>query len=464
MFGSFLGTITFIIGGLLLTVAIGWSDMCQFMDIVKDDFTKYLGEQAGKGLDACYNDVPLIVAFNMTASLDFAGPIEAQLASIGEMDVAEQFGAVKLPIIELGETIAAITITDEVAAFSQLTSIGESLEDELYSQTEGLWVISEETIEDPDGNVFHAVDVDGQFVVVEWDDVDDQPAPEMAYDNDLNQEVPTGNPIFVAWPDWNKCCYDDVYTEENIMMPWKDNLGKTVMPCSPGTAYARIGGETAVEYMTRLYGAPACEEVGGVEINSNIALAYSTMFDLLVAKDGMLADLGTDAAFCETHTCPTPELGYDTTILAAMNNYESLMEGLVNDFDAMGSSLVGELISHVQDFACNMKCGFVSAFMDELQQNWCVDMLSGFLDIAVSLVLLAVFNIPVCICSAILVNRFRGKWRVSCGSQVFAGADEGGRSVGKGKYDEAGNEIEMVEGEGGETAPDAAAEEPAELA
>ena len=84
------------------------------------------------------------------------------------------------------------------------------------------------------------------------------------------------------------------------------------------------------------------------------------------------------------------------------------------------------LINNVNDFTCNMKCGFLASFMDELQSNWCVELLAGFLDIALSLVLLAFFNIPVCICAAILVNRFRGKWRVG----NFAGADEGGRSSG----------------------------------
>jgi len=90
VFGSLIGTVTFIIGGLCLTLAIGWSDMCSFMDLVKDDFVYYLGSSAGVGLDACYNDVPLIEAFNMTAQLDFAGPIKEQLAGIGEMDIGEQ--------------------------------------------------------------------------------------------------------------------------------------------------------------------------------------------------------------------------------------------------------------------------------------------------------------------------------------------------------------------------------------
>jgi len=364
------------------------------------------------------------------------------------------------PIIELGETIANITIAKEVKLFSNLTSIGVSLEAQLYSQTEGAWFIETETLE-YEGVLYHGYDVsgEGQYVVVEWNDVDDVPAFVMTtmthpVTGDI-VAVPVDPPevIMVPWPDWDKCCYDDYYSEANIMEPWKDNSLKTVMVCT-GTAYARLPDETAVEYMTRLYSAPKCEAVGAgedaVEVNANILLAYETMFDMLTAASGMLADLGTSAEHCARAdvVCPTPELGYDTTILAALENYEGLMGDLVEDFDAMGSSMVGNLVHHVQDFACNMKCGFVAGFMDELQQNWCVDLLAGFLDIALSLVLLASFNIPVCICAAILVNRFRGKWRVSCCGTDFAGADEGGRSVGNGKYAEVSPEEGDKAGEG----------------
>ena len=390
--------------------------MCQFMDIVKEDFAYYLGDDAGSGLDACYNDVPLIVAYNMTASLDFAGPIEEQLGAM-DMDIGAEFAAVKDPIIELGATISNITIVDEVALFSDLTAIGTTLEAELYSQSGGKWIVDSGSVTAPDGTIHRATDVAGAWVVVQWDDPTDVPVLDGS-----------GDPIFVPWPDWDKCCYDDTYTEGNIMEPWLDNAAKVAMTCT-GTLYARLPNETPLEYMTRLYSAASCEDVNSVLVNDNIIIAYETMFDLLTAKDGMLADLGTDAVFCSTRVCPTPQLGYPTTILQAMNDYEGKMDGLVDEFAVMGDTMVGNLVRHVEDFACNMRCQFVAAFMNELQQNWCVDMLAGFLDIAVSLVLLAVFNVPVCICAAILVTRFRGKWRLgSC-----FGADEGGKYIGDGK-------------------------------
>ena len=66
MFGSLIGTFAFVLGGISITLAIGWSDMCAFMDIVTQDFSKYLGPQAGLGLNACFNNTPLMEAFNMT--------------------------------------------------------------------------------------------------------------------------------------------------------------------------------------------------------------------------------------------------------------------------------------------------------------------------------------------------------------------------------------------------------------
>lgn len=378
-FGSLIGTITFIVGGIALVLSIAWSDMCTFMDVVKQDFS-ILGGQAGIGLDACYNDTALIYAFNMSKQLDFAGPIEAQLASVTDMDISSQFSGIKQPIVDLGITIAAISLTDGVSALNQMTNACDAL-------------------------------------------------------GAANCNTGT-------------CGYSQTYTEANVLSPWDDN-GNTGTMAHSGHSLARQGSETPVQYIARLYDSAACSAAtSNVATPANINSAFTAIHDTQVAKDSMLADLGTDATFCAANVCPTANQKNSTTILQSIENYEASMVGLIDDFSDMGSNMLGELIANVEDFTCNMRCGFLAAFMDELQANWCVDLLAGFLDIALSLVLLAFFNIPVCICAAILVNRFRGKWRVSCGSQVFAGADEGGRSIGKGNY-EADKKDEAPGGEEG---------------
>jgi len=405
MFGSIIGTITFIVGGIALVLSIGWSDMCQFMDIVKEDFS-VLGEQAGTGLNACYNDTALLVAFNMTDKLDFAGPLENQLASVSDVDVSSSFSSMKTPVSDMGATIAAITLTDLggtdlIDSFSQLTNAEPSIK-----------------------SAFDSTSFSG------------------AYE---------------ARADSAKCCYDLTFTEANILAPWTGMTG--TLSCDTSVPLTRVASETAKQYITRVFDLSACSTYSFD--NANINTVYVEMHDTVVAKNGMLADLGTDATFCASNTCPTPELGYPTTIMQSLDDYEAKMSTLMGDFDTMGSNMLGALINHVNDFTCNMRCGFLASFMDELQDNWCIDLLSGFLDIALSLVLLAFFNIPVCICSAILVNRFRGKWRCGVGSVVFAGADEGGRSIGNGKYAEEGGGEEVVEmtAQGADAAGDGAAKE-----
>mmetsp|Transcript_10114 Transcript_10114/g.20490 ORF Transcript_10114/g.20490 Transcript_10114/m.20490 type:complete len:873 (+) Transcript_10114:53-2671(+) len=377
VFGSFIGTLTFIIGGLALVASIGWSDMCQFMDLVKDDFS-LLGEQAGTGLDACYNDTALIAAFNMTKSLDFAGPIEEQLSSVTDMDIAADFAAIKQPINDLATNIKAISIQTGVDALNAMTNL---------CATSGATACTAGT-----------------------------------------------------------CGYSQTYTAANIMTPWADNSASTM--AYSGHSFARSGSETPVQYITRLYDSSPCETLAsGAFTNSDLVAAFTGLYDTEVAKTSMLRDLG-DAATCSGGTvCPTAAQKNSTTILGALDAYEAKMNTLMDDFANMGNNMVGDLITNVEDFTCNMRCGFLATFMDELQDVWCLDLLSGFLDISLSLVLLAFFNIPVCICAAILANRFRGKWRVNCGTQVFAGADEGGRAIGKGKYAEAGTGDE-VEGGG----------------
>ncbi|GMI09481.1 hypothetical protein TrLO_g1275 [Triparma laevis f. longispina] len=377
-FGSLIGTITFIVGGIALVLAIGWSDMCTFMNVVKEDFS-IIGGQAGTGLDACYNDTALIYAFNMSKSLDFAGPIEEQLASVTGMDISEQFGAIKQPIIDLGVTITAISLADLFAALNAMTNACEAI-------------------------------------------------------------VAGGGNCDVA-----TCGYSQTYTEANVLSPWEDN-GDTGTMVHSGHSLARAGSETAVQYMTRIYDSSACATATSDAASpENIMAAFNGAYDTQIAKDSMLADLGTDATFCASNTCPTSNQPGGVTIMQALEDYEANMVGLIDDFVDMGDNMLGALISNVEDFTCNMRCGFLASFMDELQANWCVDLLAGFLDIALSLVLLAFFNIPVCICAAILVNRFRGKWRVSCGAKVFAGADEGGRSIGKGNYDDEKGEGETTD-------------------
>ena len=372
MFGSLIGTVAFIIGGAALTLSIGWSDACIFMDVVKEDFT-ILGDMAGTGLNACYNDTALIQAFNMTKQLEFADPLRTQLGQVTDLDITTQFKEIKDPVVALGDQMSTITLTDIggtdlIAALAAMTN-------------------SEAAIKAAAG---------------------------AGYDS-LNAA--------------DKCCYTISFAEGQILEPWTAQTG--TMPCS-GENRARSGAETNIQYITRLFGHAKCNDYVA-DINKNIVDAYTGMVDILNAKNGMLADIGTDSTFCQTNTCPTASLGYSTTIYAALGDYEGQMNTLVGDFTTVGDGMLDDLITHVEDFKCNMKCGFLASFMDELQDNWCKSMLSGVLDISLSLILLAFFNVPVCICAAILVNRFRGKWRCGVGGKVFAGADEGGRTVGTGK-------------------------------
>ena len=256
-----------------------------------------LGAQAGTGLDACYNDTALITAFNMTKSLDFAGPIEEQLATVTDMDIATDFAAIKQPINDLATNIKAISIQTGVDALNAMTNL---------CGTAGTTACTVGT-----------------------------------------------------------CGYSQTYTAANIITPWDDNSAGTM--AHSGHNFARQGSETPVQYFTRLYDSSACETLAsGSFTNSDLVTAFTATYDTEVAKTSMLRDLG-DAATCSGGTvCPTVAQQNSTTILGALDEYEAKMNTLMGDFATMGNNMVGELITNVEDFSCNMKCGFLATFMDEV--------------------------------------------------------------------------------------------------
>lgn len=275
LFGAVIGTVTFIVGGVALVASIGWSDMCVFMDIVKDDFS-VLGEQAGTGLNACYNDTALLVAFNMTSELDFAGPLEEQLAATEDVDIAASFSSIKTPILDMGTAISAIVLTDIggndlVTGLSDLTNSEESFR--------------------------------------------------QAY----------GAANYDALPDNQKCCYDISILEANILEPWTGMSG--TLSCDSAISLSRDSTETPKAYVARIFSLTACTTFGFD--NTNIHDLYDSMYDTIIAKNGMLADLG-DVTYCASNTCPTPELGHATSIMSALDDYEGKMSDLMTSFNTMG--------------------------------------------------------------------------------------------------------------------------------
>ena len=343
MFGSLIGTIAFIVGGAALFFAVVWSDMCRFLDTITATPSDYIPGMPGQGLEACFKDVPLILAFNMTKQLDFAGVLGGQMDELSANPdmVSAGFDAIKSPLSEFKTTISAFPLSDGWSGFSEAT------------------------------NAMSSVGDDCTF---------------------------SGSPV---------CCYNNeypTYTDTLATEPW--TAWDESATSRWGESYGRQNGgtENAVDYITRLYSDSNCHD----DVNAGIVQAFSALNTFVVAREGMLDDLDE--------------------MNSAFDSYQGKLEDLFDEIIGMSNSAIGDTIEHVNTFYCNMKCGFIRDFYEALMQTWCTDLLAGFMNIALALLLLAIFNFPICVCSAVLVNRFRNKWR--CGS--CAGADEGGRGIGKG--------------------------------
>jgi len=87
--GSIIVTFAWILAGITAFIAVFFNDSCNFLDIVVEDFEPYVGSAASVGLNACFNNTPLVIAFNLTKRVAFQKQIDDQLGAINNFNVAE---------------------------------------------------------------------------------------------------------------------------------------------------------------------------------------------------------------------------------------------------------------------------------------------------------------------------------------------------------------------------------------
>merc|ERR1711924_271276 len=98
---------------------------------------------------------------------------------------------------------------------------------------------------------------------------------------------------------------------------------------------------------------------------------------------------------------------YETSIGDAVDLYEDNLLNMKADLVEVSEGAVDEIVEHVECFKENMFCGLIETCYVEMHGTMCNDLLGGFLQVGLSVFLLAIFNVPIVVCAALLVKRLR---------------------------------------------------------
>lgn len=371
LFGSIVVTLAWILGGVTMFAAVLWNDVCHILDIVVVDFEPYVPPAASDGLNACFQNTPLLEAYNLTSKLDFQDAINEKLAVIADMDVNAQFGALETPLMDINIMLKQITPTlaGEVPNANKLT-------------------------------------------------------------NNKNENSDAAAASL--------CPFDDVYVLEEYELPWDVQPGVSVAWNSE--SYDRSGSETAGQWAKRVYTKPTgicsvansasdplvCADGAGLsvfgsaecvsgsdcakcdDVTDAIETVFTEFSEMIVMQRDMIQDLGINNTAIIIPTAAFQADGNAYTIYEFIQIYKNSLDGTKNDLLGVVDSAIGGILVEINDFYCNMNCGFVAAVYDEVHNDLCATLLGGVLQISVAVWLLAIFMFFNATLGALLVVRMRG--------------------------------------------------------
>ncbi|RLN71390.1 hypothetical protein BBJ28_00015753 [Nothophytophthora sp. Chile5] len=199
------------------------------------------------------------------------------------------------------------------------------------------------------------------------------------------------------------CNPSDSYTAENLLQPWED------------TGVARVGDESAVEYVTARFvpyntscdgtgqhngvpndnkGKPFVCSSGTCAFSDFMTELFGGLYDMASVKNGVTVFVD------ELHHNITGVTNYTD---AFKENTTRMNDG-VNDIK---SDLQSSLISYVDDFENTMYCTFIADGFWNIYKALCGDLMPALTMIALMLFLAGIFLIPVNICLIIAVKRLK---------------------------------------------------------
>ncbi|GMH94331.1 hypothetical protein TrVE_jg6612 [Triparma verrucosa] len=443
-FGSLIVTLSFILAGITIFLSVFWNDVCHFLDIIVQDFEPYVGAAASVGLNACFNNTPLVDAFNLTSKVDFQDKINTTLAVIENTDLDSQFADVSAPLDDINDLVKGILtateFTDAVASLDGMINFANAPADCDVGQ--GPMSTSDCTSAKAACNY----NVANQFTVANLGSFYEPWSLVAAAGI-------TGNAQWVS----KTSLLDDIdvarlgseTAEAYMLRVFKDTAGVcggTDCGVAPVGASCNGGADCSMG----VCGGADCAAVPGEACNSGADCDYpcATFEDTIQTiwsesaqakqwHDDMLIDLGVEyfddsgaePVFCPSGTstaagtCPTQayqDAGNARTVKQELYNFQNNITVTTNDIINIANSAVGDIMDQVTIFLCNMECGFVADLYNNVHDDLCSTLLGGVLQISAGFWFLAVFMFLNCSLGALLVVRMRGISKAD-----YEGDDEG---------------------------------------
>ncbi|GMI43955.1 hypothetical protein TeGR_g13565 [Tetraparma gracilis] len=474
--GSGLVTLTWIIAGAVMVLCVVWNDVCQFMDIMVEDFEPY-SPAASVGLNACFNNTPLVEAYNLTSRVDFQETIDEKLAELDAVDFDTMFADVKDPVYDVATQIKDISLAVIIDPLNGFTNVVGTtfLEDSGIAPEEAALVrhfcpFNDEylnadlalfkepwTIAADQGRTGNTAweTMDGEFQpyarvstetgkqymsrvyniagvctggAVYLTEIAAFPGLVQQYETDLATYIGGGSvgtaPTAPTEPTPGTCVLGVEGSNPSVVTPWTapndPDTGFPPVPVPLTDDFNRCSSGDGCEFVCGIPDEPAIEADGqslnGMTLSGVIDMLYGLTVDTVDLKNNMLLDLGTEcvagapAPFtppCEP-TQAAKDKGNDMTVIMYIDTYSENLEGTLTSLKDTTENAVGDIMEQVRIFLCNMNCGFVGDVWEEVHTDLCSTMLGGFLQMGLSLWLLALFMFFNAALGAILAVRMRG--------------------------------------------------------
>ena len=423
--GSIIVTLSWILAGITIFISVLANDTCEFLNIIVEDFTPYVGSEASVGLNACFNNTPLIIAFNMTKNLDFQDTIDEQLAEMEKFDVAAAISNVSSPLADLSTEIKALVPDIIMPEFTEFMNIvdsdkseyntvdqasGKSLKDlcpfdmDFMSAANLAEMMNDPAILASTTYTGAGSSVIGGKTLASWVDINGNPI-------ELNPDVPDVDSG--AW-------FDRVMSVQGICTdPGQGCGGVTTLgdPCPSGNGCSFPCADI-IAVMRTLY--------------------FETIPDTLDTQTKMLIDLGVEYQPTGTTACPevltwpakatygtggapgsrvydcstvTPEManaGTTKSVEKGLDDYGAALATTLDEVLDIATGAIGDIMLEIEKFLCNMKCGFVRDVYTNVHDDLCSTLLGGLLQVSAGFWFLAVFMFLTCFLGAMLVVRMRG--------------------------------------------------------
>ena len=373
---ALLGSLSLVIASVFLCTSFILHDACKTSDILVRDFEPFVGDQIAVGVNACFNDTNLVVAFNMSESLSFQQVLDDELKEIALVNVSEQFDMVIKPLSEV-ELLVAKMSDKALAAINMATSANQILCPFNDMYTEEAILAPWELTRDLDRTPYVIRNTFGL------------PASYSRRDEETS-EIYLGRIYNIAGtcsaP--TSCCIKLSSSLPNVCD------SNTYDPCDHGTNCAY-----------------PCETLRAGIVEG------ATQFKQVRDKEmDMTADLGLscpiDVGDDFDDTCPTQEFRSrysNLTVFGQINEYKDDIVATKTDLVAITTTSVGAAMSEVEDFICSMNGTFVEKRYNQIKYDVCVTLQGGVAQINWALWILGICLELVAAWSHVLVVRKGGR-------------------------------------------------------